>query len=321
MRNKIICKGHYKPLVCKPHKKKIQRLLRPDRARDNSNLDAPVGTIVLDSLKDRPFFQEAFEVALHAASEGKPLVILAMTEAMLEFTGWLRTQWDNRSNQFPELVFLFNAVEAWKFACKLGYNAEPITKEEHDTPNVRHFAEIAKAIQGKFSTQDITPPRIYVTLGAHGSLGVDATSGNVCYASHYPTEGVRIYDTNGCGDAYCAAISLLEWAVRNGYPDIGTSLGAGEPATRKADEMVYFMSVATATAYCKATNRRGRVLASAVRDLLTNVYLGSDLLPTPAGILKKEPSPCILTDGRLVDPPKARHQGITDDLDRLMARQ
>lgn len=308
IRNKIICKGRYKTLPLNEHSRPVRRLL--------GTHGASVGAIVLNSLKDPPLFREAFNLALRTSrKDGKPLVILAMTDAMRRFTNWLLDQKAQAGDRFPELVFVVNETEAWEFARQLDPTVKPIMRGEHDTPNVRRFAMIAQAIRRAFGSAERCP-RTYVTLGPHGSLGVDATSGHVCHVSSYPTAGVRIYDTNGCGDAYCAAVSLLEWASRNGYANIANV--PEDLAEGKAHEMCYFMSVATAAAYCKATNRRGRVDASAVRDLLEHVYLGTAVLPTVTDICDGKGGPFVLDEDRLADPHEARFQTVTDDLERLM---
>jgi len=46
-----------------------------------------------------------------------------------------------------------------------------------------------------------------------------------------------------------------------------------EPHSDPAEEMRYFMAVATAAAYCKARDRRGRIDAKTIRGLLEDTYL------------------------------------------------
>jgi sugar/nucleoside kinase (ribokinase family) len=185
---------------------------------------------------------------------------------------------------------------------------------ENDFPDMKKFAAIADALRGRFFKFGGLP-RIYVTIGERGSLGIDF-GGNVIYVASYTKRGATVYDTNACGDAYCAAIALLEWAKRHDYPEIA---GQGKSET---DEMLYFMQVATAASYCKATNRRGRVYAAELKDLLQYHYLASTRVDTVDALANLRPGvvrpDCIDGNFRLREPPVAHYVGITPQLNQLI---
>jgi sugar/nucleoside kinase (ribokinase family) len=218
---------------------------------------------------------------------------------------------------------VFNEKEAHSFAEKLGGKLEPFMNKEEELPDIKKFAKLAIFLFSKFNPEN--PPRIYVTLGPRGSLGVDG-SRHVIYVSSFSKSGAIIHDTNACGDAYCAAIALLEWAKRHGgHPNI-TGVNFPDDPLAYAKEMQYFMAVATAAAYCKATNRRGRVYAADLKDLLEHNHLASSILRTIQELadmkledIKNNKLPdCIDKDFRLREPSEAKFPKITEDLSKLI---
>ena len=138
-----------------------------------------------------------------------------------------------------------------------------------------------------------------------------------------------IYDTNACGDAYCAAIALLEWAKRHGSSATVNHkwLNIADVDFEKcphpsAEEMRYFMSVATAASYCKATNRRGRIYAADMKDLLQYNHLASSMLPPLPELadLREETRPsCIDAKFFLREPAEAKYPTVTAELKRLIS--
>ena len=158
--------------------------------------------------------------------------------------------------------------------------------------------------------------RIYVTLGPRGSLGVDST-GRVIHVASYSKPDAVIYDTNTCGDAFCGAIALLEWAKRHGR--LPNDLSPKEPDVVESEsEMKYFMAVATAAAYCRAVSRRAEVDATEVQDLLDHSYLACKMLDDLFHIhrLAGSGSP---DEGRLKEPSIAVQMGTSRGLSELMA--
>jgi hypothetical protein len=277
-----------------------------------------VGAIMLNSLKDGPLFRAAYSLYKKSYENGEDVVaIFAMTKAMQEFTEWMLKNKDRKGN-LPPFILILNESEAHSLANKFGGKTEPFMKED-ELPDIEKFAQIALTIWSKFDVRCV--PRIYVTLGPRGSLGVDR-GGNVVYVSCYAKSGATIYDTNACGDAYCSAIALLEWAKRHGK--FNSSIAKVDPndPLESPEEMRYFMSVATAAAYCKATNRRGRVYAADIKDLLQYNHLASVILPhvrSLAELTKDIRRPdCIDADNRLREPACAMQVGITDALNNLI---
>lgn len=184
-------------------------------------------------------------------------------------------------------------------------------------PNIKEFATLVTFLRSKFDS--LTPPRIYVTLGSRGSLGVDS-SGHVIYITSFSKEGATIYDTNACGDAYCAAIALLEWAKRHSGQHNIAGVNFNDPLAF-AKEMEHFMAVATAAAYCKATNRRGRVYATDLKDLLQYNHLASAILPALSDLVNITPNDrpeCVDKDFYLREPSQANFPGITEGLSDLI---
>ena len=305
--NKIVLRGSPNDLPA-DEEKRIRKLLQPHANE--------VGAIVLNSLKDGPLFRAAYSLYKRAHHADKKVVaILAMTEPMQKFTGWLRTH-SNATRKLLPFILVFNETEAHKFAKKLKSKTKPFMKDD-ELPDIRLFARMAVDILSHFDPK--SAPRIYVTLGSRGSLGVDGF-GNVVYVSNFSKRGATIYDTNACGDAYCAAVALLEWASRHGYENIA-KINYATNNNPDADEMLYFMAVATAAAYCKATNRRGRVYAADVRDLLEHNHLASVILPkvTQLTNLRKDNRPDGVDENfRLREPAKARFVGVTEQLSRLI---
>ena len=279
--------------------------------------ESGVGAMLLNSLKDGPLFRAAYSLYKRAYSlDDRVVAILAMTDAMQQFTEWLVND-KGPDAKFPPFILILNETEAYRFAMKLGGNCEPFVKED-GLPDICKFAEIAITLLSHFDLRKT--PRLYVTLGARGSLGVDG-AGNVVYVSSFSKRGATVYDTNACGDAYCAAIALLEWAKRNGYQNIA-DVDFGRNRHPGAEEMRYFMAVATAAAYCKATNRRGRVYAADVKDLLQHNHLASVILPPVRELvnLTADTRPdCVDENFRLREPAEARFIPVTRQLSSLIS--
>ncbi len=278
-----------------------------------------VGAILLNSVKDGQMFKAAYCFYKSLHDQGNDVVaILAMTEAMQKFTKWMLEPANcDEKGKLPPFILVFNETEAQNFTNKLGGNFAAFM-EEDGLPDIKKFAELAIFLRGKFDPEKV--PRIYVTLGPRGSLGIDA-SGHVIYAWIFSKSGATIYDTNACGDAYCAAIALLEWAKRHGHPNIAKVNFQCDMAP-SAHEMEYFMAVATAAAYCKATNRHGRVRSADLKDLLQHHHLASIILPTAeelANITAVTCPECADANFRLREPSQARFHDITDDLIELLA--
>lgn len=308
MNNKIILKSSFTPLA-DDEQGKIDNLLQAHTAN--------VGAILINSLKDPPLFKAAYSLCKSSCEEKDFVAIMAMTETTQEFTKWMLDH-PHKDGCLPPFILVLNEKEAYKLAMAFKGDNEPPLEPfvtENDFPDIRKFAAIADALRGRFYKWRM--PRIYVTLGERGSLGVDIGS-TVIYVASFTKRGATVYDTNACGDAYCATIALLEWAKRNGFPEVA---GIKRSET-DAEEMRYFMQVATAAAYCKATNRRGRVYAAELKDLLQYNHLASKILGTVGelGSLRMygvRPD-CIDENFRLREPAVAQYVGITKQLSQLI---
>lgn len=273
-----------------------------------------VGAIILNSIKDEALFKAAYSLYKKAYEKDQNVLgLMAMTEPMQRFTEWLKEDRDH--GHFPPFILVFNEVEAYKFARQFSDGVEPFMSDDNDFPNIRKFGKLAEVLVQQFSPSMV--PRIYVTLGPRGSLGIDGI-GPVVYVGCY-TAGWSIYDTNACGDAYFTTIALLEWAKRNGHQNIA-ELDLVDPLA-SANEMTYFMAVATAVSYCKATNRRGRVYATEVKDLLDHEHLASEILPGAFNLAKakREQLPhSVQHDYRITEPDRAELRKVKDALASIM---
>jgi hypothetical protein len=276
-----------------------------------------VGAIMLNSLKDELLFKSAYKLCRsiyeRRLREHRQdfIGVLAMTMAMQKFVPWMLKYGNTADKVLPSFIWVFNEEEAVSFARALGGTVGPLIRAPGDLPNILNFANFVRVVRAHFAHPS---PRIYVTIGPHGSLGYDGESNNVLHVSYFSRQGDLLYDTNACGDAYCAAITLLEWAKRNFQSEIGPD--------GPSKEMLYFMAVATAAAYCKARDRRGRIDVNTVADLLQDAYLGS----AEVGVLdtiapgKKLPD-WIDQDGRARRPPVANFHGVRQALLELLRPQ
>ncbi|WP_321476981.1 hypothetical protein [uncultured Paludibaculum sp.] len=267
-----------------------------------------IGAILVDSIKSKELFNAAYSLC---KLNPDMLVIFALTKSMQKIADALVK--DLRGGTPPSnCVLLFNEMEVQNFAhlCSPSDILEPFMTKPEDIPNLKYFAQTVHAIL-KNCPQ---PPRVYVTLGPRGSLGVDEYR-QVVYVGAYTKQKATVFDTNTCGDAFCGAVSLLEWAKRFGQ---GLQRLAPEnAATSPWEEMRYFMAVATAAAYSRATSRLGRVDRREVEDLLRNSYLGSEVLG-PLGGVRAGKSKLCDEHGFLVKPSNAYFVGIESGLAQLM---
>jgi fructose-1-phosphate kinase PfkB-like protein len=303
--DKIIFRSNFPRLEGLPAEQAISRLLSAYGAEE-------VGAVLLNSIKDPALFHAGYQFYLQAqAKNPNVLGILAMTKPMQAFTGWLRER--HGQDKFPPFILIFNQDEALSFASAFQSGLKPMMSASRGMPDFKAFGEIAQVLRAQFPIDPM--PRIYITLGAQGSLGVDST-GEAVYVACYTRPHDTILDTNACGDAYCAAITLLEWAKRNGYADL-TNIDMHD-AEARVKEMQHFMAVATAAAYCKATDRYGRSAGARVTDVLMHTHLASDRL-LQVHDLAKGLAPEWASHGWIGHPPDARIFAVTPTLARLLA--
>ncbi len=307
--DKIICRSSFLRLQGEDDERAIGRLLDDGGA-------AEMGAIVLNSLKDAALFCAAYRFYLKAWSTNPNMVgILAMTTPMQAFTEWLKEQHDQ--GPFPPFILIFNQEEALAFVTRLqptlADSLPSLRRGASGALDLTTLGKIAQALRAHFPQDPM--PRIYITLGSQGSLGVDST-GEVVYVSCFTRPHETVFDTNACGDAYCAAITLLEWAKRHGRLHLAP-VDLDNDAAARAKEMEYFMAVATAAAYAKATHHSGRVDGARVIDILSHTHLASDRL-VPIHDLAKGIAPRWVTEG-LGQPPRATMFAVTPALAQLLA--
>jgi hypothetical protein len=216
-----------------------------------------------------------------------------------------------KGESLPNCILIFNETEAHRFANRFGPSLKPFMTKAEDIPNLKLFAETATAILQECPFNRL--PRIYVTLGPRGSIGVDHQA-QVVFLSTFTKQKATIFDTNTCGDAFCGAIALLEWAKLH---SAGLQRLAPEGAA-SWDEMRHFMAVATAAAYSRATSRLGHVDGREVEDLLRHSYLASEVLGHVEELRGGKSRFCD-KDGFLIQPLTASAVGIEPGLAQLMS--
>jgi len=101
--------------------------------------------------------------------------------------------------------------------------------------------------------------RMYITLGKHGSVGVDENNFLV-FVKTFPTRGVSIHNTSGCGDSWAGTIVLLEHHKNK---------------ISQTDEksMSRFMRISSGAAWVRMTNHSGNIRKNEIISLLQNDYI------------------------------------------------
>jgi hypothetical protein len=266
-----------------------------------------IGAILVNSIKSKALFSAAYSLC---KNNPDVLAIFALTDSTQSIATPLID--DLQKGDPPsQCILIFNEMEVQNFAKRFRSDLGSFMTKAEDVPNLKLFAETVLAIIENSRLKNIF--RVYVTLGPRGALGVDHR-GQVVYVSTFTKPKATIFDTNTCGDAFCGTIALLEWAKR-----FCPSLDIVSASTVNSwDEMRYFMAVATAVGYSRATSRLGRVDGREVEDLLGHSYLASEVLGD-IEFLRKGRSAFCDRSGCLIQPEMAKKVGITSGLAQLMS--
>jgi hypothetical protein len=212
--------------------------------------------LMINTIYDQTFFDAAIDVAIRRQGEGTR-IIWAMTEKTAAKIKELQLKNQLPPSFFTNSVFIFNAPE---FAAFLGDGE--FAGAERRLPRVSLIRSLVKrftnAIHAPFSC------RLYVTLGARGSLGV-TQHGEIIYTGTYGHIGREIHDTTGAGDAYAGALALMEYH--------GAALGLRR---NERQFVMQAMAIASAAAYSKATNPLGTVVAEDVARLVSRAYVPAE---------------------------------------------
>lgn len=282
-----------------------------------------IGLAVLNSIKNEAMFDAAYELCCEAyRNEPNLALAMAVTKYMRPFAKKIaKNRKDHPRKTHPPIILLMNEKEAFELAKQFirgRAKLKPFMEGSNDYPDMLAFSKVAEILLKHFNIRN-ERGRIYVTLGSRGCLGVDGLSGRIAYLDNYQTQNRQIFDTNACGDAYAAGIILMEWGKR--YFDSNIS---GVDKVNNADaneqEMMYFMAVACAAAYSKATSPRGRVDPTVIRYLLDHIHLAAQILPTVYSINNdKEGFGIRKPGGRIEIPKTAEQQGVKSGLDKLMS--
>jgi len=283
-----------------------------------AGLAGPIGAIVLNSIRDECLFKAAYSLFLDLRkNDGAVICVLAMTKPMQEFSKWMLAE---AKADLSSHVLVFNEEEFVQYARAVGVDVEKTFMESQEMPpNVMFFQKIVKEVRSKFSIDKT--PKMYVTLGPYGSFGV-LEDGHILYSAPFAKPRATVYDTNACGDAYCAAVALLEWAhqyfgKKDDRNEGGSSLKSNDDDIPEHEAMLYIMAVASAAAYCRATNRHGRIDSRELLDLLEHVHLAQHRI---CSILEDLPgkNPLVYQNGRLKVPTNAKICGVSQNLRRIM---
>ena len=165
-------------------------------------------------------------------------------------------------------------------------------------PEIRRLGQFFKQCD---QTTPLTTTKIFVTLGTLGSIGY--VLNHYRYSGPFSVPEKTIFSTNGCGDAYAAAVALLAYHKHNHEFD-GGSPGYLLSDKKEQADVELMMQLGTAAAYSKATSPTGRVTCRDVLSLVQNSYL-------PTG----EPAEVTSFDeGPVAQPP---HAVIRSDVEML----
>ena len=240
------------------------------------NIMKDFDTLVINSVKKREFFECLVDVFREMHAQNPKNGIIAMTNANIEYLDHLMKPDAGLRRIISPFKLIFNETEVVDFLKKMRelpaerYNIQNqgllgshyLDKTQIIKNNFIDFEDLFKVINAL--VQNIPFRRtIYITLGKFGSIAIDPNN-VVHYVGVYPSRGVKIYDTNACGDYWSAMISLLEhkkFVRPNNFP----------PNFNKSDNM----RIASAIAFCKMTNPSGRVFLYEALLLLKNQYIPS----------------------------------------------
>ena len=238
-------------------------------------------TLVINSVKKKEFFECLVDVFLEMNKLAPKNGIIAMTNANIEYLPHLMSLYAGLARKISYFKLIFNETEVVDFLKAMkrlptaAYAINPAGFLANlDLDNIQiiknnyiDFNILFKVINA--ICQNI-PQRqtIYITLGKLGSVAIDQNN-NVYYVGVYPSRGVKIYDTNACGDYWAAMISLLEHKKLTQNALFPTGFNESDN-----------MRIASAIAFCKITNPSGRVFLYEALSLLKNEYIPAKYMGT-----------------------------------------
>lgn len=241
-------------------------------------------TVVVNTVKHYEVFEailSAFQSRMDACPDNGAKLFVMFTDDNRAWFALLKKENESLYQSIRKHVWaIFNESEFSKFM----YEIDSAKKSDASflfgdgTPNFSALQPLCT--QFVHSYQRDVASRLYVTLGKHGSAGVDEHS-RLIYVRTYPTRGVPIYDTTGSGDSWAGTVILLEHHAR----DLG----------RKSAEMSRFMRIASGTAWAKMTSPLGEVRVHELISLLDNDYIAWTIIGDT--IQGKKPKPETVNEG------------------------
>ena len=273
--NKIICKSALNNYQLQIDWVDVDRILAEQAKRAR--------VVFMNSLKNQELIRRTYKALKSQCRPNcptNPVGIFAMTESMHDLQNLLYK--DLKADvTMPELTLVFNESEFVSYARRFvpkrnRKDVEEFMSTADAMPNLQQFAKLVNLVTNPvLGKHQLT---LVVTLGSRGSFCVTSDK-QVLYVATYAKPRATIFDTNKCGDAFCGTLALLLWGDANG------KVNSNGDFENNVAKWTYFLRVATATAYAKATNRRGNLDLPQVSDLLENWYLASAIKQTPTDIL------------------------------------
>ncbi|MCE5282872.1 MAG: hypothetical protein LLG93_12290 [Deltaproteobacteria bacterium] len=233
------------------HKKLVEHIIR---SQEHSS------TVVVNTVKHYEVFEailSAFRLRMEADKHKDLKLFIMFTDDNRKWFELLKSKNDDLYESIRKNIWaIFNEREFSKFMSDIDMIKPAAFLFDNGTPNFKELLPLCAKF-GQYYPKNVKK-RLYVTLGKHGSAGVDEHS-CLIYVQTYPTRGVPIYDTTGSGDAWAGTVVLLEHHAHL--------------LKREKAEMSRFMRIASGTAWAKMTSPLGEVRVHELISLLDNDYI------------------------------------------------
>ncbi|MBS1787261.1 MAG: hypothetical protein JST85_06040 [Acidobacteria bacterium] len=303
VRNKIIFRGHRDTLGDEVAIEDITRKLLDESSE--------CSVIMVNTIYDDKFYEAAFDIATkHKGKEVK--LVFAMTDSVAN--RFKLKHLPEMRDQLEGATLIFNEAELSKYVAEdIGNDASVFADDlaKGRLPDIDLLKKLAWSLVKNLGGGLLA--EIYITLGPYGSLGI-TPAGKIIYVGTFGGNQRPIYDTNGCGDAYAGAVTMLKC---HKDPDGYLMKPGGHNAAIQEEGMILTMAVATAAAYAKATNPAGIVRATDVISLLRNEYIPClEIAQLGQGGFDTQGAKD--SAGRLAQPPLARRIDYKDELAKII---
>jgi sugar/nucleoside kinase (ribokinase family) len=248
-----------------PGSNEYQRSQDIDNSLSKTLIDS--GSLIIDTINHYKLFKSVINAWNLADEDTRPKTMVAFTSKNIKWFSKARKEKNGKKKcrEFlKNTVCIFNESEFAEYLSeikRIKINKDMICFAD-GSPNLSELSKLLVAYRRDFEAS--LPKRVYITFGKYGSVGVDEKN-SIVYTGTYPTRGVTIYDTTGCGDAWFGAIALLEH--HHGWK---------RPTQKKESKkfsLSRFMRVASGVAVAKMTNPLGIAKKDEVIFLLDTSYI------------------------------------------------